>query len=133
MKNDAMLVEPQMIACVRNSLAEQGAQAALQALAKSEPALAMFVAESLAATAGRLALSGAPTGVVQGVHEDVLETVLTSVESIKRAHFELWKDTELGARLKALAAAPERKHKVTRKRRVQRDSSASQRKDQDAS
>lgn len=132
MNNDAMLIEPQTIAGARTSVAEQGPQAALQALAKSEPALAMFVAESLATTAGRMALSGAPTGVVQGVHEDVLATVLTCVESIRRAHFELWKDTELGARLKALAAAPEQK-KVARKRRVDNGDSAPQREGQGAS
>ncbi len=120
MNNDAMLIEPQTIAGARTSVAEQGPQAALQALAKSEPALAMFVAESLATTAGRMALSGAPTGVVQGVHEDVLATVLTCVESIKRAHFELWKDTEMGVRLAALAAAP-KKVSTRRKRRAVAD------------
>lgn len=120
MNNDAMLIEPQTIAGARTSVAEQGPQAALQALAKSEPALAMFVADSLATTAGRLALSGAPTGVVQGVHEDVLATLMTCVESIKRAHFELWKDTEMGVRLAALAGSP-KKAKSPRRRRSAAD------------
>jgi len=121
MNNDAMLIEPQTIASARSSVAEQGPQTALQTLAKSEPALAMFVAESLATTAGRLALSGAPTGVVQGVHEDVLATVLTCVESIKRAHFELWKDTEMGVRLAALAAVPKKGKTSQRRRAVAED------------
>ena len=56
----------------------------------------------LVSVAGRLSLSGAPTEVVQGSHEDVLEVVLTCIQAMRRGHYALWKDTVTGTRLAQL-------------------------------
>ena len=57
MKPDSMLVEPEHINSARREM---------------EPALASFLCKSLASFAGTLSLSGAPTELVQGSHEEVL-------------------------------------------------------------
>lgn len=64
MKTDGMLVEPQHIARARQDVAVKGGPETLNEVAGTEPALASFVLESLAAIAGKLALSGAPTPLV---------------------------------------------------------------------
>ncbi|MFQ3594353.1 MAG: hypothetical protein SNJ82_14340, partial [Gemmataceae bacterium] len=50
----------------------------------------------------KMALAGAPTEVVQGVHADVLLVMLSSLEASRAAEYELWQDTVMGSRLEAL-------------------------------
>ncbi len=102
MKPDGMLVEPEYVVAARQDVAEKGSGQALTDLAGAEPVLASFVHESLAAVAGKLTLSGAPTELVQGSHEEVLAVVLTCVQALRRGHYELWKDTVAGTRLAQL-------------------------------
>jgi hypothetical protein len=116
MKPDSMLVEPEYLATARQDVATAGVGQALAAVGQAEPALASFVHESLTAAAGRLALAGAPTEVVQGVHEEVLAIVLTSVNALRRSHYELWKDTATGTRLAQLDPTLKPKHKPRRKK-----------------
>jgi hypothetical protein len=97
-----MLVEPEHIISARQDIAQSGVEEALDAAGQSEPALASFIHEELAAVAGKLALAGAPTPFVQRSHEDVLAIVLTCVRALRRGHYELWKDTVTGTRLAQL-------------------------------
>jgi hypothetical protein len=115
MKPDGMLVQPEHIVRARRDVAAKGSRDALDEVAGTEPALAAFVHESLAAVAGKLSLSGAPTELVQGSHEDLLAVVLTCVQALRRGHYELWKDTLTGTRLaqldKEFRAPPKRRRK----------------------
>jgi hypothetical protein len=110
-----MLVEPDTIVNARIAVGDKGALEALQALQEVEPSLGAFIQEALAAAAGKITLSGVPTPVVQGIHEEVLATVLTCVEAVRRSHYELWKDTAVGTRLAELAPdLPRRKRRKKR-------------------
>ena len=80
MKPDSMLVEPEHIVSARREVASIGSGPSLNQFAHQEPALASFLSENLASFAGRLSLSGAPTELVQGSHEEVLTLVLTCVQ-----------------------------------------------------
>jgi hypothetical protein len=102
MKPDGMLVEPAHIFNARQDIATKGSAAALAEFGQAEPALASFIYETLATVAGKLSLSGAPTELVQGSHEDMLALVLTCVQALRRGHYDLWKDTVTGTRLAQL-------------------------------
>jgi hypothetical protein len=102
MKPDSMLVEPEHIVNARQDVAAKGASHALNEFAKTEPALASFIYEALAVVAGKLSLSGAPTELVQGSHEDMLALILTCVQALRCGHYTLWKDSVTGTRLAQL-------------------------------
>jgi hypothetical protein len=102
MKPDSMLVEPEHIVNARQDVAAKGSGQSLTDVAQTEPALASFICESLATVAGKLSLSGAPTELVQGSHEDVLSVILTCVQAMRRGHYALWKDCVTGTRLAQL-------------------------------
>jgi hypothetical protein len=102
MKPDGMLVEPAHIISARQDVANQGNPGALHQFGKTEPALGSFILEALAGVAGKLSLSGAPTELVQGCHEEILAVVLTCVQALRRGHYALWKDTAVGTRLEQL-------------------------------
>jgi hypothetical protein len=112
---DNMLVEPDLIIAARMAVGEQGTGPALLALREVEPVLADFIRESLAAVAGKLTLSGAPGPLVLGIHEEALALVLTSVQAVRRGHYQLWKETAVGTRLEALA--PDLKPKRRRRKK----------------
>lgn len=90
MKPDGMLVEAHYLGKAREETAEQGTGPALQELSETEPILAGFIHESLIDIAGKLALSGAPTEIVQAVHEDVLTVILICHRAVRQGHYELW-------------------------------------------
>ena len=102
MKNDAMLVELDMIAAARINVTQPGATAALAYLGKLEPVLAEYIAAELASVGRRMEGAHVPATVRQKWHTEALSCVLTCVEALRLAHFELWKDTLLGPRLAAL-------------------------------
>ncbi len=112
MKPDSMLIEPGHIVQARQELGERGFAQALADLSNREPALAAYITESMASLAGKLALSGAPTPVVQGLYNEALAVLLSSVEAQRRGHYDLWKGTIVGTRIEDLASA-----KKPRKRR----------------
>src|SRR5262245_12652650 len=120
MKPDSMLVEPAHILSARQSIISQGSADALAEFGQAEPALASFIHESLATVAGKLSLSGAPTELVQGAHEDVLGIVLTSVRALRHGHYDLWKDTVTGTRLAQL----DKTFRARKKRQPKKDSNA---------
>jgi hypothetical protein len=102
MKPDGMLVEPEHIVSAQQDVTAKGSGPTLADLAGAEPALASFIHENLAAVAGKLTLSGAPTELVQAAHEEVLSVVLTSLRALRRGHYELWKYSMTGTRLAQL-------------------------------
>jgi hypothetical protein len=102
MKPDGMLVGPEHATVAFEDVARSSGEDALNALAATELALAGFITQQLAAVAGRPALSRAPTPVVSGVHGEVLSTVLTAVQALRRGHYHLWRDTMTGTRLAQL-------------------------------
>jgi hypothetical protein len=63
------------------------------------------MSQAMATIAGKMALAGAPTEVVQGVHADVLLVMLSSLEASRAAEYELWEGTVVGTRLEALTKA----------------------------
>ncbi|NBO93874.1 MAG: hypothetical protein EBV06_16430 [Planctomycetia bacterium] len=99
---DSMLVHHTHIIAARGQIAETGHQAALEGLLQREPALAAYVSQAMATIAGKMALAGAPSEVVQGVHSDLMMLMLSSLEASRAAQYELWKDSILGTRLEVL-------------------------------
>jgi hypothetical protein len=121
MKPDSMLVEPEHITSAGQQIMGDGAAKALDSLGEAEPALAAYIRESLAALAGRLALSGAPTELVQATHEEMLTTVLVSLTALRKGHFELWKDALEGTPLARLQEEPAPPPRTKRKKRGETD------------
>jgi hypothetical protein len=118
MKPDSMLVEPDYIITTREEIAKKGTDPSFEEFGQTEPVLASFIHESLATVAGKLALSGAPTSVVQGSNEDLLGIVLTCVNALRRGRYELWKDAMTGtpmARVTPSRHQPSRVQKKSRK------------------
>ncbi|MFM7152041.1 MAG: hypothetical protein ACKO23_19615 [Gemmataceae bacterium] len=108
MKPDSMLIEPGHIVTARQEIGERGNPESLEDLAKREPALAAYISESMASLAGKLALSGAPTPVVQGLYNEALAVLLSSVEAQRRGHYDLWKGTIVGTQIEKLNNPPKK-------------------------
>jgi hypothetical protein len=117
MKPDSMIVEPGHIANAGQQVVEEGAEQSLARLAEAEPALASYLRHCLTAVAGKLALSGAPTEVVQGNHEEVLTAILVCLAALRQGHYDLWKDALDGTPLARLEEAPPPPTKPRRKKR----------------
>lgn len=81
---------------VNRQLQKEGLQPALLELATFEPKLVRFVEHGGQQIAGRLALTGAPTEVVQGVFLDIVQLTLIAVQAMRRGQYEYWKDEVLG-------------------------------------
>ncbi len=96
MKPDGMLTTHKMIARAKKRLTKQGSTASLGDLTTLEPVLAEYIDNTSTQIVGKLALAGAPTELVQAVHEDVLKVVLTAIAALSRGHYKLWRETALG-------------------------------------
>ena len=96
-KPHSMLVEFEMIAAAKATLAERGPYPLLEQLAKQEPALGQYVGEAAMIIAGKTALCGAPTEVTRGVHQDLVGLVMVCLGAVRRGTYEVWQDTEVGA------------------------------------
>ncbi len=116
MKPDSMLVEPEHIVKARQDVAAKGRGQFFTEFAQTEPALASFIYEALATVAGKLSLSGAPTELVQGSHEEVLGVVLICVQAMRQGHYALWMDSITGTRLAQLDPSYQPKPKRRRKK-----------------
>jgi hypothetical protein len=104
MKPDGMLVEPEHVTRALQDVTTRGCDETNAEFAKTEPALAAFISQQSVVIAGKLALAGAPPELVQGMHNDILALVLTSIHALRRGHFELWKDAITGPVLAQLQA-----------------------------
>ncbi len=98
MRPDSMLVENDHLVQAQSQLAEVDTGEAVKRFSESEPVLASYLFNNLAIIAGKQALSGVPTPVVQGSYEDTVTLVLTCLEALRRGHYDLWKDTWTGRR-----------------------------------
>src|SRR4051794_14408446 len=103
---DSMIIEFDHIIAARQDIGQDGSPTSLESLGEREPALAAYISEGMASVAGKLALSGAPTPLVQGLYNETLMLILSSVEAQRRGHYALWKDTIVGTRLEDLGGAP---------------------------
>ena len=113
-KPDGMLVEADHLVAANKELGQIGQEKFLVDLASREPALAAFVQDRMAAIAGKLSLSGAPSPLVKGVHDEALHLVLTCLDALRRGHYDLWQGTIVGTHLEKLQAAakpPRRKRR----------------------
>jgi len=117
-KPDSMLVETEHLVAANKDVGTRGQGKSLDDLSRREPALAAYLQEGLAAMAGRLSLSGAPTPLVKGVHDEALHLALTCVEALRRGHYDLWQGTIIGTRIETLEAAA----KPARRTRKKKDS-----------
>jgi hypothetical protein len=115
MNPNSMIVEAEYVIGAREEVATKAADDALAELAQGEPTLAGFIEDRLAAVAGKLALSGAPTAAVQGVHEDVLTVVLTGIQALRRGHNSVWKDSMPASPLIQMESSPQPKPPRQRK------------------
>ncbi|MBY0231842.1 MAG: hypothetical protein K2W96_21380 [Gemmataceae bacterium] len=105
-KPDSMLVLGKHLTDARRGVAGQGALAALDALGEREPALAGYIGEGLASLVGKLALAGAPSDLVRGVHSEALSITLGAVEAQRAATSELWEGTTFGTLLETFGKPP---------------------------
>jgi hypothetical protein len=117
MKPDGMLVESEHVTAAFEEVATRGGDESLAELAQTEPALAAFIGQQLIGIAGKLALSGAPTPVVTGLHADLLTTVLTSIQALRRGHYQFWRETLTGTRLAQLDEQFQAPKQRTRKKK----------------
>lgn len=93
---DGSLVTRNVLATVLKERATEGAETnAVQQLATREPVLAAYVSERIVAVSGKLALSGAPSEVVRGSYDDLLEIVTVTARAIWKGQDEFWKDVDL--------------------------------------
>ena len=98
---DAGLISPDIMRDVLDEPVPQDKDTdILEAIGSREPVLASYVAQSLLAISGKLALSGAPPELVCGCHEDLLEVISASVRAVWRGYDEFWKGTDLEKMLK---------------------------------
>ena len=94
MKSTDMLIDEDLILTIVSHLGVDGIDEAFSQLADHEPELTSYIGHNSTLMAGKLALSGAPTEIVRGVYQDTLIMVLASIQAIRTAHYELWKDAE---------------------------------------
>jgi len=98
-----MLVAAKHLVEARKAVGQPGVLEALGSLGEREPVMANYLGEGLAAMSGRLALSGAPTDLVRGIHQESLMLVLSALEAQRKATYELWEGTTFGTLLEELA------------------------------
>jgi hypothetical protein len=106
MKPDSMLTTARMIHRAKRAIRKLGPEAALVDLMDREPKLGELIEDRAATIVGKLALLGAPNAVVEGVHGEVVGLCLTALSALRQGHYELWKDTALGERLRQLEPSP---------------------------
>ena len=100
-ETDATIIDAAILAQAQSAIAtDEGA--ALRRLSEREPLLANFMLEKMLVIAGRLALSGAPSEVVNEIDDCIRLLVLIGIEATRLGHYELWKDTAEGEHLRKI-------------------------------
>ena len=93
---DGMLVTDEVFEASRVAIDARcqgdGLGAVAHDLADFEPVLVRRARDACESVAGRLALAGAPSEVVQGVFDDLYQVVLTAIDATRRGQYEYWKD-----------------------------------------
>lgn len=106
MNPDAMLVDVQCLIDAVGQVPAEELPRVFEHLQQHEPVLAGHVGARLTTIAGRLALSGAPTELVQGMHHDVLHLILGTLQALRLGHYRLWRDCVSAERLPAPDVPP---------------------------
>jgi ribosomal protein L7/L12 len=103
---DQTVVSEAALQAALNEIGCHGPERILRGMAQAEPNLGPFIRHTAVQVAGKLALTGAPPEVVQGVHEDLLSACALTYLAFRKGSFEIWRDTALGERLKDLELEP---------------------------
>ena len=103
---DQAVVSPVALQAAITELNREGAEKLLSNIQQAEPELGPFIHHMALQVAGKLALAGAPTDIVQGVHTDLLAACALIYLALRKGSYEIWRDTALGERLKELEAEP---------------------------
>ncbi|MCI0458972.1 MAG: hypothetical protein L0Z62_18595 [Gemmataceae bacterium] len=104
---DDTLVSEQALEVAYSELHEHGSEALWGRLLEAEPHLGNYLKHNATLVAGRLALSGAPQPVIEGVHNDLVATCAFVYLALRQGSYEIWQGTALGERLRALQREPE--------------------------
>jgi ribosomal protein L7/L12 len=102
MMRDDTLVSDAALQQAMDSLGQHGPETLFHTFLEAEPHLGPLVLRTATQVAGNLALSGAPQAVVAGVHGDLLSTAALIYHALRTGSYEIWHDTALGERLRAL-------------------------------
>jgi ribosomal protein L7/L12 len=102
---DDTLVSKQSLETTLGQLGENGSDSFLSTLMEAEPGLGGFLTHNATLVAGKLALTGAPQEVIQGVHSDLLAACAVVYWAVRQGSYEIWEGTALGDRLRALQPA----------------------------
>ncbi|HEV7299624.1 MAG TPA: hypothetical protein VGN72_09690 [Tepidisphaeraceae bacterium] len=99
-KDDGHLISEPIIDAARARLARDGHQIGIQQVRRAEPDLYYAVCRYAANALG--SVEDLPSEVHDAAHRAVWEAVLLALDAYRTAHYELWRDTELGALLARL-------------------------------
>jgi ribosomal protein L7/L12 len=99
---DDTLVSDAALQQVMDSLGQHGPESLFHTFLEAEPHLGPAVLRTATEVAGNLALCGAPQAVVAGVHGDLLSLTALVYHALRAGSYEIWHDTALGERLRAL-------------------------------
>ena len=91
MSSNDQCVTAETIASVHGGICRRGPKPLLNDLAEQEPALAAYLLHGAAAAAA-IANSAAPESRHSVVEQEVMARMLVAVESLRRAHYEMWCD-----------------------------------------
>jgi ribosomal protein L7/L12 len=102
---DDTLVSEQVLKVALDDAGRCGPEAVLEDLIQSEPHLGSYLQQNATLVAGKLALSGAPQPVIEGVHTNLLSACALVYRALRQGTYEIWQNTALGERLKLLDPA----------------------------
>jgi ribosomal protein L7/L12 len=102
MMRDDTLVSDAALQQVMDRMGQHGPESLFHTFLQAEPHLGPAVLRTATQVAGNLALSGAPQPVVSGVHWDLLFTAALVYHALRNGSYEIWHDTAVGERLRAL-------------------------------
>jgi len=105
-ETDSTIVDADILAQAQSAIATDESTA-LRRLSEREPLLASFMLEKMLVIAGRLALSGAPSEVVNEIDDCIRLLVLIGIEATRLGHYELWKDCAEGEHLRKIVEQEE--------------------------
>jgi ribosomal protein L7/L12 len=103
---DQAVISPVALQAAITELNQQGAENLLGRIQQAEPEFGSFIHHMAVQVAGKLALSGAPAEVIQGVHNDLLGACALTYLAFRKGSYEIWQDTVLDQRLKDLEVEP---------------------------
>lgn len=80
------------IKAIHHAMGERGLQAVINDLAERQPSLIAYVFCSGIVIAERACTAGVPREQVPPIEHEIVFRMLVAIESIRTAHYELWRD-----------------------------------------